>query len=118
MRAQGHRHHVGGPFNSGILATGPVDGAKYDYRDAPSDVLERARRIDEVCRRHGVAMATAALQFPLAHPAVATVIPGAMSRAEVLENVERMRTPVPAELWAELRDEGLLDEAAPVPAAG
>ena len=109
---------LGGPFNSGILVTGPVDGAKYDYRDAPPEVLERARRIDEVCRRHGVAMATAALQFPLAHPAVASVIPGAMSRAEVLENVERMRTPIPSDLWAELRSEGLLHEAAPVPSAG
>jgi D-threo-aldose 1-dehydrogenase len=109
---------LGGPFNSGILVTGPVDGAKYDYRDAPAGILERARRIDEVCRRHGIAMATAALQFPLAHPAIASVIPGAMSRAEVLENVERMRASIPADLWAELRKEGLLHEAAPVPSTG
>jgi D-threo-aldose 1-dehydrogenase len=109
---------LGGPFNSGILVTGPVDGAKFDYRDAPPEVLERARRIDGVCRRHGVAMATAALQFPLAHPAVASIIPGAMSRTEVLENVERMRAVIPADLWAELRNEGLLHEAAPVPSTG
>jgi D-threo-aldose 1-dehydrogenase len=118
VRAQGLGIMLGGPFNSGILVTGPVKGAKYGYRDAPAEVLERARRIDGVCRRHGVAMATAALQFPLAHPAVASIIPGAMSRAEVLENVERMRAVIPADLWAELRNEGLLHEAAPVPSAG
>jgi D-threo-aldose 1-dehydrogenase len=106
---------VGGPYNSGILAMGPVEGTTYDYRAAPPEVLERVRRIDAVCRRHGVALATAALQFPLAHPAVSALIPGAISRAEVLDNAERLRTDVPSDLWAELKHEGLLHAAAPVP---
>jgi D-threo-aldose 1-dehydrogenase len=107
---------VGGPFNSGILATGPIDGAPYDYRAAPPEVLERARGIARVCQRHDVALAAAALQFPLAHPAITTLIPGAASRAEVLQNVDHLRAPVPADLWAELKRAGLLHPAAPVPA--
>jgi D-threo-aldose 1-dehydrogenase len=67
---------VGGPFNSGILARGASEGATYNYRAAPAEVVERVRRIDAVCRRHEVPLAAAALQFPLAHPAVSTIIPG------------------------------------------
>lgn len=107
---------VGGPFNSGILARGPVEGAPYDYRAAPPEVLERVGRIDQVCRRHGVALAAAALQFPLAHPAISTLIPGAISSAEVLENADHLRASVPAQLWAELKHERLLHPDAPVPA--
>jgi D-threo-aldose 1-dehydrogenase len=107
---------VGGPFNSGILARGPGEGATYDYRAAPPEVLEKARRIEQVCQRHGVALAAAALQFPLAHPAIATLIPGAASRAEVLQNVAHLRAPIPPDLWSELRHEGLLHPQAPVPA--
>jgi D-threo-aldose 1-dehydrogenase len=107
---------VGGPFNSGILARGPVEGATYDYRAAPPEMLERARGIEQVCRRHGVALAAAALQFPLAHPAISTLIPGAVSPAEVLQNKEHMRAPIPAELWAELKHADLVHPAAPVPA--
>jgi D-threo-aldose 1-dehydrogenase len=103
---------VGGVFNSGILATGPVAGAKYNYADAGPEVLDRVRRIEAVCRRHGVPMAAAALQFPLAHPAVVSVIPGAVSA----ENVALMERPIPAELWAELKQERLLRADAPVPA--
>jgi D-threo-aldose 1-dehydrogenase len=107
---------VGGPYNSGILATGPGEGTTYDYRAAPPEVLERVRRIDAVCRRHGIALAAAALQFPLAHPAISALIPGAVSRAEVLQNVEHLRVEVPADLWTELKHEGLLHGQAPVPA--
>ncbi|HSA83029.1 MAG TPA: aldo/keto reductase [Geminicoccaceae bacterium] len=107
---------VGGPYNSGILATGPGEGATYDYQAAPPEVRERVRRIDAVCRRHGMALATAALQFPLAHPAISALIPGAVSRAEVLQNVSHLRVDVPADLWAELKHEGLLHGQAPVPA--
>ena len=74
------------------------------------------RRIDAVCRRHGIALAAAALQFPLAHPAISTLIPGAVSRAEVLQNASHLRVDVPADLWAELKHEGLLHGQAPVPA--
>jgi D-threo-aldose 1-dehydrogenase len=106
---------IGGPYNTGILVTGPVAGAKWDYGAAPSWALERAGRLQAVCARHGVPLPAAALQFPLAHPAVAAVIPGATSRAEVLQGIEWMRWPIPAALWAELRAEGLLDPRAPVP---
>lgn len=107
---------VGGPYNSGILTGPPQPGAKYDYADAPPDILARAQRIAAVCARHAVPLAAAALQFPLAHPAVASVIPGALGATEVAENLAHLRRPIPAALWAELRHEGLLDAAAPVPA--
>ena len=107
---------VGGPFNSGILAKGAIEGAPYDYRAAPPEVLERVRAIGEVCRRQGVALPAVALQFPLAHPAISTLIPGAISRAEVLQNADHLRASVPADLWAELKHMGLLHPAAPVPA--
>jgi D-threo-aldose 1-dehydrogenase len=107
---------IGGPYNSGILAGPPVrEGAPYDYEAAPPAVVEKARRIEAVCARRGVPLPAAALQFPLAHPAVCAVIPGALSRAEVEQNLARMARPIPAALWAELRREGLLEPGAPVP---
>jgi D-threo-aldose 1-dehydrogenase len=106
---------IGGPFNSGILATGARPGARYDYGDPPPEVLDRVRRIEAVCARHAVPLPAAALQFPLGHPAVAAVIPGAMSRAEITGNLDLFRRPIPAALWAELRQEGLLHAAAPLP---
>jgi D-threo-aldose 1-dehydrogenase len=107
---------LGGPFNSGILA-GPVRaGAFYDYAPAPATILDRARRIEAVCARHAVALPAAALHFPYAHPAIAAIIPGALTPAEVQENVAHLRRPIPAALWQELRHEGLLDPAAPIPA--
>jgi D-threo-aldose 1-dehydrogenase len=106
---------IGGPFNSGILATGAVPGAKFDYADPPPHVIERVNRIEAVCRRHGVPLAAAALQFPLAHPAVSATIPGAMNRGEIAANLALFRTGIPAALWAELRHEGLLDARAPIP---
>lgn len=106
---------LGGPFNSGLLA-GPVrEGAWYDYAPAPPAILARARRIEAVCARHGVPLAAAALHFPLAHPAVASVIPGALSADEVRQNAAHLRRAIPAGLWAELRHEGLLHPEAPVP---
>jgi D-threo-aldose 1-dehydrogenase len=78
-------------------------------------VVERVRRIESVCRGHGVALASAALQFPLQHPAVASVIPGARSAAEVAANLANFETPVPAALWAELKQAGLLRADAPTP---
>ena len=72
-----------GPFNSGILATGAVEGAKYNYRPAPPDIIERVRRLEAVCGRHGVLLAAAAVQFPLAHPAVCSMVPGAVRPEEV-----------------------------------
>ena len=106
---------IGGPFNSGILAQGPIEGATYNSTPAPPEVLERVRGIDAVCRRHGIALAAAALQFPLAHPAISSIIPGAVSRAEVSANAAALQADIPADLWAELKHEGLLHPAAPVP---
>jgi D-threo-aldose 1-dehydrogenase len=108
---------LGGPYNSGILATGPKPGAHYNYDPAPPEVLERVGRIEAVCRGHGVPLIVASLQFPLHHPAVVSVIPGGQSAAEVRGNLEVLRTPIPPALWAELKAEGLLREDAPVPAA-
>ena len=106
---------IGGPYNSGILATGAKPGAKFNYADAPPEILEKVRKVEEVCERHQVPMKAAALQFPLAHPAVAAVIPGARSVAELEENFRLISHPIPGDFWADLRSKGLLPEEAPVP---
>ena len=106
---------VGGPYNSGILASGPVDGAYYNYAVAPRDVMKKTGEIEAVCRRHGVALAAAALQFPFGHPSVVAVIPGARSVAELEENVVHFETEIPSQMWQELRALGLLHPQAPLP---
>jgi D-threo-aldose 1-dehydrogenase len=103
------------PFNSGILATGAGPDARYFYQPAPPEILARTRRLEAVCRRHDVTLGSAALQFSLAHPAVSSVVPGARSRAEVDANVRLVRQPIPPDFWQELKGEGLLPVAAPVP---
>ena len=107
---------VGGPYNSGILAQGAVKEATFDYRKAPPQIMDRVRRIEAVCARHGTPLKAAALQFPLAHPAVAAVIPGARSPEEVDENVQMAGFEIPPDFWAELREEGLIPDDAPTPA--
>src|SRR5262249_24771866 len=109
---------AGGPYNSGILAVGPREGATFNYRAAASDMMEKAARIAAVCERHRVPLKAAALQFILAHPAIASVIPGARSLAEVEENVALVEHPIPGELWADLQHDGLIDASAPTPGAG
>lgn len=109
---------IGGPYNSGILATGPVEGATFNTRPAPAAILDRVGRIAAVCTRHGVPLAAAALQFPLGHPAVVSVIPGARSVAELEENLRLMAWPIPSALWTDLQAEGLVDPAAPLPGRG
>jgi len=104
------------PFNSGILATGAKPGATFFYVEAEAAIMERTRRIEAVCARHYVDLAAAALQFPLAHPAVASVVTGMRSAAEVAQNLAHVRAPIPAGFWAELKHEGLIDRAAPTPA--
>ena len=105
-----------GVFNSGLLARDrPAAGAKYDYQDAPEELVRRAARIAAVCERHGVSLPSAALAFPLGHPAVVSVCVGARSAAQVHRNAELFGAAVPAGLWAELRAEGLLREDAPAP---
>ncbi|SHK72762.1 aldo/keto reductase [Paraburkholderia sp. DD10] len=106
---------LGGAFNSGILARGVEGDLKFNYGDAPREVIERVARLQAVCREHGVPLAAAALQFPYAHPAVATVLTGARSADELRENAASFEQPIPAELWSALRDQGLLDHRAPAP---
>ncbi len=106
---------IGALFASGILATGPVAGAKYKYADAPPEILEKTRRIEAVCQRHGTPLRAAAMQFPLAHPITAAIIPGALEPAHVQGNAELLAHPIPAALWTDLKQEGLLREDAPVP---
>ncbi|MFW2381746.1 MAG: aldo/keto reductase [Acidimicrobiales bacterium] len=106
---------IGGAFNSGILASGPVPGAKYNYGDAPADVMDKVSRIAAVCKRHETPMVAAALQFPAAHPTVASVIPGALNADHVEANVAAFNVPIPQQLWSDLKDEGLLRRDAPTP---
>lgn len=106
---------IGALFASGILATGPVAGAKYKYADAPPEILEKTRRIEAACQRHGTPLRAAAMQFPLAHPITAAIIPGALEPAHVQGNAELLAHPIPGALWTDLKQEGLLREDAPVP---
>ena len=96
-----------GVFNSGLLAD-PRPGATYDYAPAPAELLDRALAIRRVCERHGVPLRAAAIQFPLTHPAVVSVLVGGRSPAEVADAVAMSSVPVPGALWSDLRTEGLL----------
>lgn len=104
---------LGGPYNSGILATGPKPGAFYNYSEAPQDVLDRVARIEAVCARHGVRLIEAALQFPLHHPSVVSVIPGGQSAVQVEANRAILDADIPPALWRDLKAEGLMREDAP-----
>lgn len=106
---------IGSPYNSGILYD-PVPGATFDFMPAPAELVEKAQRIKEVCERHGVPLPAAALQFPLGHPAVAQVLTGARSAGELSENLRLMSVEIPAALWEELQDCGLISSLAAVPA--
>lgn len=116
VESEGASVIIGSVFASGILATGPVAGATYDYAAADNDIVQRVAAQQEVCERHGVELPAAALQFPLAHPCVAAIIPGAVSAAEVTQNISRLGASIPADFWAELKAEGLIDAKAPTPA--
>jgi D-threo-aldose 1-dehydrogenase len=105
---------AGGVLNSGVLAD-PRPGATYDYAPAPDEVVRRAARLGEACAEFGVPLRAAAMQFPLAHPQVACVVLGARTAAEVADCVAMMRFPIPAGLWAALKDRGLVRADAPVP---
>ncbi len=108
---------IGAPYASGILATGPVEGARYRYGFADETILDKTRKIQAVCARHGVSLQAAALQFPLAHPAVISVIPGGAKPEEVTSNLGYLVEAIPADFWAELKAEGLIVPDAPVPTA-
>ena len=106
---------LGAPYASGILAEGSDSLAKYGYAEAGESVRSRVRSIERVCRSYGVPLKAAALQFPLGHSLVASVIPGALTSGQVGENLEMLRFPVPDGFWSELRQEGLVDPRAPLP---
>ena len=109
--ARGTSLVIGGPLNSGILAGRDT----WNYDTAPPDVVARVRKLAEVCKAHSVPLAAAALQFPLAHPVVAAVIPGPRSAAEFTANLPLFTMKIPPTLWSDLRSEGLLHPNAPVP---
>jgi len=106
---------IGSVFASGILVTGPVEGALYAYSPAPLEILEKTQKIETICRAHDVLLPAAAIQFPLAHPNVAAIIPGALKPEYIHSNVENYQQEIPTDLWAELKSEGLLREDAPTP---
>ncbi len=106
---------IGGPYNSGILATGPREGAFYNYDPAPKEILQQVGRIEAVCKAHGVRMLDAAFQFPLYHPAVVSVIPGGQGVAEMESNLTASKAAIPAAVWHDLKAEGLVRQDAPTP---
>ncbi len=108
---------LGGPYNSGILAKGVRHGGDvhYDYQPAPPAIVERVGAIEDVCIAHGVPLAAAALQLPLAHPQVVSVIPGMGSPAQVAQAVALMDLAIPSAMWRDLKDRGLIRADTPVP---
>lgn len=106
---------IGGPYNSGILATGPKPGAFYNYSEAPQEILDRVGRIEAVCKAHGVRLIEAALKFPLLNDVVVSVIPGGQSVHEVEANEAILDAEIPAALWSDLKAEGLVRQDAPTP---
>ncbi|MFF0622134.1 aldo/keto reductase [Streptomyces sp. NPDC004296] len=107
---------IGGVFNSGLLAN-PTPGATYNYSATSGELLERAMRMREITEAYGVPLRAAALHFPFGHPAVASVLTGARSAAEVLDAATLLNAPVPADVWDRLRTEALLPCHVPVPEA-
>jgi len=106
---------LGGVYNSGILATGPHETAQYNYANAPGSILEKASKIKAITDRYELGLNVAALHFAQAHPAVTSLVVGAVKPREVEANIAALRADVPAELWQELRAAALMDENAPLP---
>lgn len=104
---------IGGPYNSGILATGARPGAFYNYDPAPREILDRVGRIEAACAAEGVNMLDAAFRFPLRHPAVVSVIPGGQGMGEMQSNLAAARAEIPGALWARLKARGLMRQDAP-----
>ena len=107
---------VGGGFNSGILATGAVEGAKYNYAPAPADIMDKVSKIEAVCAEHNVPLPAAALQFVVAHPAIPAFCAGTRNEEQLRKNLDWFSYPIPSEFWAGLKAKGLLREDAPTPA--
>jgi D-threo-aldose 1-dehydrogenase len=113
--ARGAAVVVGGGFNSGILATGAVEGAKYNYAPASNAVLEKVKKIEAVCADHNVPLAAAALQFVVAHPAIPSFVAGTRTVKQLDQNLAWFTQKIPVAFWADLKAKGLLREDAPVP---
>lgn len=105
------------PFNSGILATGATEEAKYFYASAPEEIRERTRRIEIIAKDYGVALPAAALQFALGHPAIVSVVAGVASVEEAQGNISLMDAPIPEQFWKDLKQAGLFMEGTPLPGA-
>jgi D-threo-aldose 1-dehydrogenase len=105
----------GAPLNSGILLTGAVPGAIFDYAPAREPILEKTRRIEAVCARHGVSLLRAALNFPLGHQAITSLIPGFARVSDLEQNLVHLSSAIPPALWEDLRAEGLIHKHAPAP---
>lgn len=101
---------IGGPYNSGILATGPRPGAHYNYAPAPQAVMDRAGRLQAICKAHDVRLVDAAFRFPLLHPATVSVIPGGQGQADMASNVQAAAAEIPQALWQDLAAEGLIPQ--------
>ena len=104
---------TGGPYNSGILATGAKPGSFYNYDLASQDIIDRVNAIEDVCTDHGIRMIDAAFQFPLLHPTHIAVIPGGQSVVEMTDNLQAAQAVIPKALWTDLKDAGLMREDAP-----
>ena len=114
---KGIRAIAGGVFNGGILAESPSETSKYNYRQAPPDIIERARQLDAVCTYHDVELRQAALHFVYGHPAVSSVILGAETPQHVEANLDLLSATTPPDLWQALKASDLLPPSVPVPAA-
>ncbi len=106
---------LGGVYNSGILASGAIKGAMYNYNPAPKPIMQRVSAIEAICKKHKVKLAEAALHFPLSHPCVVSVIPGATSPSQVAFNIKTISKKIPKALWKDLKAAGLMDARAKTP---
>ena len=114
-RSKGIGIMLGGVFNSGVLAMGPVSGATYNYAPAPAQILEKTAAIQAICQRHGVPLNAAAIQFAQAHPAISSLVIGAIHPDEIAANLAARQLEIPQTVWDELRTAGLVEAAAPHP---
>ena len=106
---------VGAPYASGILATGAVEGAKYKYANATPEVLQKVRAIEGLCNGHQIPLKAAAIQFPLGHSLVASIIPGALQPTQALENRQLVEHPIPSAFWDACKSANLIRSDAPTP---
>ncbi len=109
---------IGAPYASGILVTGAGESATYAYQAAPAEVQDKVRALQSVAEEFAVPLPAAALQFPLAHPAVASIIPGAAHPDQIRQNLVFLETAIPAGFWDTLKERGLIASGAPVPTHG